>query len=689
MLQEEIMKRDSTVKNDQVKSGQYKQALGSIPKKAGDSSGSNMPGTKDNEARLKLALKAAKAGIWEWDLETNENIWSDELFRLFDYDPHNAKPSQDLWLQSIHPDDRVRVVETVKAAVAAQKPITLEWLVNSKNDSKRWLLGRGEPEFGSDGRIQKYLGVVIDITDRKEMEKALRQSEARYRELFKNSRSGIAIYDVIGNGSDFIIKDLNRAEGSVKGERKEDLIGRSIFEVWPGIEKFGLPEVFRRVWATGEPESHPATLYQDDRLCKWFENFVYRLPSGEIVAVFDDVTEHKQTEEALRKNKALLRQVLESTLDSVFAVDHDYRLLISNQKHQQVLAESGVQGFTCGENVLSPSYPPAVLASWQAAYDRALRGETLITETVWTDPLGVDRVSENSFSPLRDDTGSIIGALVVAHDITGRKRAEATMAENEMKYRQLFETGSDALFLIDDETQRFLDVNSLAVSLYGYSKNELFDMTVFDLIVDQDNVREDIAKKATHAMRWHRKKDGTVFPVEITASYFEIGDKHFRLKSVRDVTERHKSEDAIREKTEHLTEVNAALRVMIRQREEDRKELEETVVNNIKFLVMPYIESLKKTNLSGNQKSWVEVLETNLDQITSSFTRKITLKELNLSNAELKVASLVRDGKTTKEIAGILLASEKTVSSHRDSIRRKLGLRGKKGGLRYLLLNLG
>lgn len=683
------MKRDSTGKNDQVKSGQYKQALGPIPKKAGDSPVSNMPETKDDDGRLKLALKAAKAGIWEWDLETNENIWSDELFRLFDYDPHNAKPSQDLWLQSIHPDDRVRVVETVKAAVAAQKPITLEWLVNSKNDSKRWLLGRGEPEFGSDGRIQKYLGVVIDITDRKEMEKALRQSEACYRELFKNSRSGIAIYDVIGNGSDFIIKDFNRAERSVKGERREDLIGRSIFDVRPGIEKFGLPEVFRRVWATGDPESHPATLYQDDRLCKWFENFVYRLPSGEIVAVFDDVTEHKQTEEALRKNKALLRQVLESTIDSVFVVDHDYRLLISNQKHQQVLAESGVQGFKCGENVLSPSYPPEVLASWKAAYDRALKGETLITETVWTDPLGEDRVSENSFSPLRDDTGSIIGALVVAHDITGRKRAEATMAENEMKYRQLFETGSDALFLIDDETQRFLDVNSLAVSLYGYSKSELFDMTVFDLIVDQDNVRKDIAKKATHVMRWHRKKDGTVFPVEITASYFEIGEKHFRLTSVRDVTERHKAEDAIREKTENLTEVNAALRVLIRQREEDRKELEETVVNNIKFLVMPYIESLKKTSLSVNQKSWVEVLETNLGQITSSFTLKITLKELNLSNAELRVASLVRDGKTTKEIAEILLASEKTVSAHRDSIRRKLGLRGKKGGLRYLLLNLG
>lgn len=644
---------------------------------------------RQNEARLKLALKAAKAGTWEWDLETNENIWSEELFVLFDCDPHATKPSQSLWLQTIHPEDRGRIVETVKAAVAAQGPMTLEWRVNRADGAFSWLMGRGEPEFCCDGRIRKYLGVVIDITERKQMEKELRESETRYRELFNNSSSGIAIFDVIGNGNDFIFKDFNRTAERLDADRKADLIGKSIFEVRPGIERFGLLEVFRRVWTTGQPESHPASLYQDERHKAWYENSVYRLPSGEIVAVFDDVTQFIRAEETLLKNEILLRQVLESTLDAVFAIDHEYRLLINNQKYQQMLSESGCKGFRQGDNVLSPEYPQDILGIWRKAYDRTLLGETLTMETVWPDRLGGTRVSENNFSPLRDVSGSIIGALVVTRDITGRKQAESALAESELKYRYLFETGSDSLFLVDGETQRILDVNSQAVSLYDYSKDELLAMNVMDLTAEPEKSLGAITQKASRVMLWHRKKDGTPFPVEITASHFDLKGKRFRLSAVRDVSEHHKAEEAIREKTEHLTDVNAALRALIRQREEDRTDFEETVVNNIKHLVLPYIESLRKTILTGNQKSWIDALLANLNQVTSGFSKKITLRELNLSNAELRVASLVRDGKSTKEIADILMTSEKTVSSHRDSIRNKLGLRGKKGGLRYLLMNLG
>lgn len=766
-----------------------------------------------NEAHLKLALKSAKAGTWEWNLETGDAIWSDELYLLFEYDPQTTKPSQSLWLQSIHPDDRDRIIKTVDAAVADRMPMTLEWRLNSTNGILRWLLGRGEPLFDSYGCIRKYIGVAIDITDHKMAEISIAQSEACYRELFNNSRSGVAIYNAIDGGKDFIIKDFNRAGEKMDGNLKEDVVGRSICDVWPGIKNFGLLDVFRRVWETGDPEIHPESLYQDDRLCRWFENFVYRLPSGEIVAVFEDVTERKRAEEELKerenhfrrifynnmvpmgvwfkdgtiveaneallkligytqkdiekglakwtemtppeyhelelkanievsqsgyckpyekeyrhkdghlipiligggafdenmekgvfyvfdlterkqaeaelcKRETLLRQVLESTLDAVFAIDKDYFLLINNQKHQNLLIESGGRVLEIGDNVLSPDYPSAVLQYWKQAYDQVFAGEQLIMETHWTDLYGCHRIYENSLSPLRDAGKSIIGALVVSHDITDRKRAKAALEENELKYRRLFETGSDAMFLIDGETQRFIDVNSLAVRLYGYSKDELLSMTVFDLTADKKKTFDNIEKMAAQSTLWNRKKDGTVFPVDITTSSFELAGKSVCLSAVRDITTRHLAEKEINEKTEHLNEVNAALRALLRQREVDRQDFEETVVNNIKLMVVPYIESLRKTSLTVNQKNWIEALEENLNKVTSSFTKKITLRELNLSNAELRVANLVRDGKSSKEIAEILMTSEKTISSHRDSIRKKLGLRGKKGGLRYLLMSL-
>ncbi|MCX6564129.1 MAG: PAS domain-containing protein, partial [Candidatus Aminicenantes bacterium] len=146
----------------------------------------------------------------------------------------------------------------------------------------------------------------------KRAEKALRESEARYRELFENIKSGVAVYTVIGNGQDFIFKDFNRAAEKIDHDQRERLIGKSIFEGRPGVEQFGLIEVLRQVWQTGEPASHPVKLYQDEKLSGWYENYVYKLPSGEIVAVFEDVTERKRTEEALRKSEEKYRGLAEN-----------------------------------------------------------------------------------------------------------------------------------------------------------------------------------------------------------------------------------------------------------------------------------------------------------------------------------------------------------------------------------------
>nr|WP_320012657.1 helix-turn-helix transcriptional regulator [uncultured Desulfobulbus sp.] len=160
------------------------------------------------------------------------------------------------------------------------------------------------------------------------------------------------------------------------------------------------------------------------------------------------------------------------------------------------------------------------------------------------------------------------------------------------------------------------------------------------------------------------------------------------LAAIRDVTERKLIEAKLHEKQDHLGEANAALRALLRQRELDRQDFEEAVEKNMKHFILPYLEYLKTSSLNPAQENWINLLELHLAQITSSFAHKLTLAELNFSNAELKVASLVREGKTSKEIAQQLMIAEKTVSAHRGNIRKKLGLKGKKGGLRYLLLNL-
>ena len=131
---------------------------------------------KDGEQRLRYALHAAKAGTWEWDLRTNENFWSEELWKLYGLEADNCSPSYDAWKQSVHPDDRQKAENAVQDAVRHEAALNAEWRVNSDDGTQRWLMSRGQPVFGDDGMALRYIGIVMDITERKKAEKALYNS---------------------------------------------------------------------------------------------------------------------------------------------------------------------------------------------------------------------------------------------------------------------------------------------------------------------------------------------------------------------------------------------------------------------------------------------------------------------------------------------------------------------------------
>ncbi|MBF0376999.1 MAG: PAS domain S-box protein [Desulfamplus sp.] len=148
------------------------------------------------------------------------------------------------------------------------------------------------------------------LTDEIEKLKKLNHDfEANYRYVFDGMTSCMAVYEVLNDGNDFIFKDFNRAAEVSSLISREDIIGKNVKDIFPGVVSCGLFDVFQRVYKTGKPEYCPASNYKDERITLWVENYVYKLPTGEIVAIYDDITDKKKAEETLKQRMAELEAI--------------------------------------------------------------------------------------------------------------------------------------------------------------------------------------------------------------------------------------------------------------------------------------------------------------------------------------------------------------------------------------------
>lgn len=389
---------------------------------------------KRSREMLDITQSAAGAGSWHWDIVTGELKWSALMFELFGIDQGKYSASIITWRSVIHPDDREQAEENITRAIENHENLFNEYRIIIKNGSVRWINALGKCYYNEHGHPVWMSGICFDITERKSVEHVLHENETRYRELFNNISSGVAIYEAINNGNDFIFRDFNKAGERIDNESRENVIGRSILDVRPGVREFGLFDVLKRVWETGIPEYFPLSQYKDNRLTGWYENYVYRLPSGEIVAVFDNLTKQKQKDEALRESENHFRTLADSGQALIWTAGLDMKCNYFNRPWLEftgrtIEQESG-DGWTEGVH-------PDDLKRCVEIYVYAFRLRVKFSmEYRLRHNSGVYRWIQDDGTPRYSNNGEFIGYIGHCLDITQHKQAE-TEIQNLLREKEI------------------------------------------------------------------------------------------------------------------------------------------------------------------------------------------------------------------------------------------------------------
>lgn len=245
-------------------------------------------------------------------------------------------------------------------------------------------------------------------------------------------------------------------------------------------------------------------------------------------------------------------------------------------------------------------------------------------------------------------------------------------------------------------------VNDSFLKLWGYGdEKEVFGKAIASFWKTEEKFNEIVNVLRTKG-NWMgklvaKRKDGSLKDVQLSATMVtgENGRSFCMMGSFMDVTERKRLEEklkkreaALEARTNELEEVNSALRVLLKQRDQDKAELAGQMLLNVKKLVVPYLEKLKK-HLSGTkQLGYLSILESNLNDIVSPFAYELSLKYSTLTPTEIQIARFVKQGKVSREMAELLNVSERTIESHRQKIRLKIGIKNNGANLRSQLMGI-
>ena len=540
---------------------------------------------KESNERYDIISKATNDMIWDWDLTTgivnrNKEGWK----KILGMDEDDIPTSESAWDDRIHPDDKenVNLIKQHTLDAGDKEYFELECRIKRNNGTYAFIHDRAFILRNEEGKPIKLIGATVDITQRKEAELKLVNSEKRFRALIENSSEGLIIIDALGT-----VLDISPSAQRILGYSREVYIGVDRFDlIHPDYQQMVANMLIELV---KEPDANRTLEYlykKSDGNYIWiestFHNQMHEPAVNAIVINLRDITERKKAEEELKKLSLIAREtnnavVITDVAGKIQWVNEAFTRITEYRLNEVIGRESG--------DFLQGAETSLVAIRYMRI--KITNGRPFECDVINYKKSGKKYWIRIQCQPQFDLNGKLNGFFALETDITREKEADNYIKISEEKYRNLFDFNPGCIIIWDPVNYKVLEVNNKTVAEYGYSKEEFLSMTILDYRSPSDYARIKATAKSflinlskSYMSTWqHISKSGEMLPMHYVSRSIRYKGQVAILAMGENIKEKLKLEKALEdERNQKQFEITEAV---ISAQERERKEIGEELHDNV------------------------------------------------------------------------------------------------------------
>lgn len=644
---------------------------------------------RESEKKHRILIENLQEGIWAIDKDGHTTFVNQRMAEMLGYTVQEMQGRHLFtFMDQAGVEDCKRQVERRKEGLSDQH----DFIFLRKDGTPVHTSLHMSPIRDDEGKYIGGLAAVSDITDRRQAEEALKASRERLALALDATSDGLFDWDM-KTGRAYFSSGYFRMLGYAPDEFPAS------FEEWearlhPDDRPLALKVIaeyreHRR--DSHEIETRIATKTGDWRWVLSRGRVTERDQNGRplrMVGTHVDINDRKRAEESLRESEENYEHVINSMQEILSVINADGTFLFCNRKAAANLSGGDTPADVIGKNIrqLVPAEQAEQLLDRYrlvSSTGRPLEQDVLVSMK------SRDRWFHNSLQPIRYGRDGSAAILSLSLDITESKRDEEEVRRLKQQIEFILGAAKTGLDIVDPEfNMQYIDPEWQKI--YGDPSGK----KCYEYFMGRTEmcpgcgVPEALATKSVVITEQVLVREGNR-PIQVTTLPFQNKEgKWFAAEVNVDISERKRMEEELRAKTVHLEESNTALRVLLKEWEEDKRVSEERIVSDLRSIVMPYTEKLRSSGLDAAQRTYVDLIESKIRDMAVPFSKTLLSQSQSLTPAESQIADLVREGKTNKEIANLLHLSEHTITFHRRNLRKKLGITSKKLSLRSHIQSL-